>query len=456
MAKDRILIIEDEHLIGWSLQQNFQKEGYEAEVIETGKDAVRRIKEEVPDLVLLDNRLPGCSGMEILEEIRREHEGILVILMTAYGDEELAVQAIKAGAYDYVKKPFKMDEITLTVEKALETVRLRKEVSELKEERRQEAGLDHIMGASAVMLEIFELIRKIARSDATTVLILGESGTGKDLVAKAIHYESSRWDAPFVPVNCSALPESLLESELLGYERGAFTDAKRAKKGLIELADRGTLFLDEIGELHPMTQVKLLRIIEERKFKRIGGTQDIEANIRIIAATNRDLESAVREGAIRQDFYHRLKVIPLHLPPLRERGRDVILIAKYFIDRFNRELRKNVLGMSKETENLLLAYLWPGNVRELRNVIERIMILEHTDYILPEHLPREMTSGESPKDTLDAGFRLPPSGTSLEKVERDLVLQAIQTTDGNQTQAAKLLNISRDVLRYKMKKYGFL
>ncbi|MBI5183064.1 MAG: sigma-54-dependent Fis family transcriptional regulator [Nitrospinae bacterium] len=369
--------------------------------------------------------------------------------MTAYGEVETAVSALKLGAYDYIKKPFLLDDMILVCEKALETVRLKREVQDLRGRYREEYGFDNIVGNSPPMKEVFEHIKNIATSDTSTILLRGESGTGKDLVAKTIHFQSSRFNKPFVEINCAAIPDTLLESELLGHERGAFTDARELKKGLFEKASGGTIFLDEIGNMNPIMQAKLLKIIEDKKVRRVGGLEDIEVNVRIIAATNLDLWSAVNKGNFREDLYYRLKIFPIYLPPLREHKEDIPLLIKYFLDRFNREFKKRIIGVSEEAIRLLMNYGWPGNVRELKNVIERGVIVGKGDTILPEHFPKEINSPDSSKREI---FNLPPDGISLEDVERGFILQALIRRRGNKTQAARLLNISRDTLRYRMKK----
>jgi DNA-binding NtrC family response regulator len=411
--------------------------------------------------------------MEVLRRAADLYPDTTVILMTAYSSIHSAVEAIKLGAYDYVNKPFDFDDLLASIQKALETTRLRREVKRLRNEQKNAYGVSNIVGRSAAMRDVFVMIRKVAESAATTVLIQGESGTGKDLVAKAIHFASDRSDKPFMNITCSALPETLLESELFGHERGAFTDAKLQKKGLLELASGGTVFLDEIGDMGLALQAKLLRFLEEKTMKRVGGVRDIRVDVRIIAATNRDLEKAVRQGAFREDLYYRLKVIPIHLPSLEERKDDIPHLVAHFLDQFNREFKKSTQGFSPEALDCLMRYHWPGNVRELRNVIERAMILETKPQIAVEDLPREIVrppaepSGAPPPasagaeeppdaDGDDGTYRLPETGVTLEEVERDLVRQALERTRGNQTHAARLLNISRDALRYKMKKFGLL
>ena len=384
----KILVIDDEKLIRWTLEQHLVKEGYDVVTAESAEKGMQLIAEDEPDLILLDNRLPEMTGLEMLEKLKAQERGLMVIMITAYGMVETAVKAMKFGAYDYISKPFNLEEITFVINKAMEAGSLRSQVKQLRQE--QSARLDAIVGESEEMSKIKNLIAKIAKSDATTVLIQGESGTGKELVAKAVHYTSSRSDKPFMAINCAALPVTLLETELMGHEKGAFTDAKAAKKGLFELADGGTVFLDEIGDMHMSMQAKLLRMLEEKTFKRVGGIKDIKVDVRLISATNQELAKAMNEGSFRKDLYYRLQVVPIHLPPLRERGRDVMFLAQYFIDHFNQECHKNVQRISKEAEHIMINYSWPGNVRELRNVIERAMILDIDKEISPEHLSQEM------------------------------------------------------------------
>lgn len=458
MSNAKVLVVDDEKLLRWSLGQNLTKAGYEVLSADRGRLAVDLFKQERPDIVLLDIHLPDISGLKVLEEIKAIDQNAVVIMITAYGDIETAVKSMKAGAYDFVEKPFNMEKLNILIEKALETVSLKREVSELRSELKSKYGFDSIIGQSPQMQQVFETIKKVAASDASTVFISGESGTGKDLVARVIHYESKRAERPFLEINCTAIPETLIESELFGYEKGAFTDAKTLKKGLFELADGGSIFLDEIGDMKLHTQAKLLKVLETKSFKRIGGVKDINVDVRIIAATNKNLEQEVKKGNFREDLYYRLKVIPIHLPPLRERGEDILILAKYFIDMYNREFKKSVRGLTEETKKLFLSYAWPGNVRELKNVIERVMILENTDYIKPEHLPPEIHSpGEVQKRNISAlEFDIPPGGVDIEEVEKKLIERALEITRGNQSKAARLLNLSRDAFRYRMQKYGLL
>jgi DNA-binding NtrC family response regulator len=457
MPEAKILVIDDEKLVRWSLEQNLSKDGFSVFTAEKGLDGLELFKEEAPDLTLLDIHLPDVSGITVLEGIKEINNQALVVMITAFGDIQTAVKTIKLGAYDFVEKPFNMEKLRILVEKALETASLRKEVSQFREGLTARYGFDSIIGESPEIRKTFDLISKIAKSDAATVFVNGESGTGKDLVAKVVHYQSARAERPFMEINCTALPDTLVESELFGYEKGAFTDAKAQKKGLFELADGGTVFLDEIGDMQPATQAKLLKVIENKAFKRIGGTKDIIVDVRIIAATNKEMQAEVNNGKFREDLYYRLRVIPVTLPPLRDRGDDIFLLAKFFIDSFNDEFKKNVKGLSKMTMKSFREYPWPGNIRELKNVIERAMILESEDQILPEHLPLELYSQDMQMQNVKGiNFKIPPGGLDIEAVEKELIRQALDTTRGNQTRAAKLLSLTRDTLRYRMQKFGFL
>ncbi|GAB4178166.1 MAG: sigma-54 dependent transcriptional regulator [Geothermobacteraceae bacterium] len=456
MAKNRILVVDDEQLIRWSLEQNLSKQGYEVATAASGEDALRAIQQDAPDLVLLDIQLPGMNGLEVLEKIKEQDEEIIVIMVTALGVLETAVKAMRLGAFDYINKPFNLDELAIVIRKAFETKDLKREVAHLRSEQSSKYGLENIIGVSKHIENVKAMIRKIAQSDASTVLIQGESGTGKELVAKAIHYESARVEKPFMAINCAAVPETLLESELMGHEKGSFTDAKSQKKGLFELADGGTIFLDEIGDMEMGMQAKLLRVLEERRFRRIGGTRDIAVDVRIVSATNKDLLKAIEEKTFRNDLYYRIQVIPIFLPPLRERREDIMPLVEHFIAHFNREFGKSVKGVSRMAEKFLLEYSWPGNTRELKNVIERAIILENDETLLLEHLPQEIVSKTTTVTSGPIGFQLPPEGIDIEDVERELIRQALELSEGNQSKAAKKLNLGIDAFRYRMKKFGFL
>lgn len=456
MAKHKILVVDDEQLIRWSLEQNLTKQGYEVVTAASGEDALRMVQQESPDLMLLDIQLPGINGIEVLEKVKAMEEDVIVIMVTALGVLETAVKAMRLGAFDYINKPFNLDELAIVIKKAFETGELKREVAHLRSTQTSKYGIENIIGSSKHMENVKSMIRKIAMSDASTVLIQGESGTGKELVAKAIHYESARADKPFMAINCAAVPETLLESELLGHEKGSFTDAKTQKKGLFEFADGGTIFLDEIGDMEMGMQAKLLRVLEERSFRRVGGTRDIAVDVRIVSATNKDLLKSIEEKTFRNDLYYRIQVIPIFLPPLRERREDILPLVQHFIDHFNREFGNAVAGVSKMAEKFLVEYAWPGNTRELKNVIERAIILESEETLLLEHLPQEIVTRTGTVATGPIGFSLPPEGIDIEDVERELIRQSLEISEGNQSKAAKKLNLGIDAFRYRMKKFGFL
>src|SRR6516165_7741165 len=453
MPSEKVLIVDDEKLVRWSLRQKCEEWGYSVLEADHGSAALRVAHNESPDLVLLDVRLPDASGIEILEQLKKSNDARAIIMITADPQLEDVKTALKLGAYDFVGKPLDFDELAVAVKNALETTRLRSEVESLRGEVRRRTGYHNVVGVSQKMAELLGFVNKIAASEATTILVQGESGTGKDLIAKAIHYQSRRQDKPFVAINCSAIPETLMEAELFGHERGAFTDAKTMKKGLFEMADGGTLFLDEIGELSPLLQAKLLRVLEDQVIRRVGGVSDMQVDVRVIAASNRDLEKAVREGEFRQDLYYRLAIIAIFIPPLRERKEDVQPLIESFIDRYNKKFKKNVRGITEETRRLLLNHSWPGNVRELKNTIERAMILEEEQMLRPMYLPfsvaetggRTVFERTAPADAgqLLANGRMlpklyiPEGGTSLEEVERAMVELAMRQSSGNQTQAAR-------------------
>jgi len=443
-----ILVVDDEQLIRWSLSERLTAEGYD--VVEAGmaREALQRFGPDI-DLVLLDFRLPDSDGLTVLKKMKADQPDVPIILLTAFSSIETAVEAMKQGAYHYANKPFNLDEIALVVQKALETTALRREVRSLRASRSEPFAVSRMVGDSASMTGLKALLQRIAASPASTVLLTGESGTGKDLAAKVIHYNSERAAQPFMNITCSALPESLLESELFGHERGAFTDARQQKTGLLESAQGGTVFLDEIGEMVPALQAKLLRFLEEKAFKRVGGAGDIRVDVRVIAATNRDLEDAVAQGKFREDLYYRLNVMQVHLPPLREHAGDIPLLLNFYIDQFNREFRKQVRGASPDALELLRGYRWPGNIRELRNAIERAMLLADGQWLQPEHFPMAVARRSS-----EGRFDLPEEGVSLEQIERELVMQALRRTGWNHTKAAALLGLNRDQIRYRIEKFG--
>ena len=456
MRRPKILVVDDEHLIRWSLEQSLYKQGYDVTTAASGEDALKIIQDDAPELILLDIQLPGLDGLEVLEKTKEIDEDILVIMVTALGVLETAVKAMRMGAYDYINKPFNLDELSIIIKKALETKELRKEVAHLRSAQTRKYGIENIIGSSRHMHQVLEMVRKVAKSDASTVLIQGESGTGKELIARAIHYESSRADKPFMAINCAAMPETLLESELMGHEKGAFTDAKVQKKGLFEIADGGTLFLDEICDMDVGMQAKLLRVLEERTFRRIGGTKEIPVDVRIVSATNQELLKKIEEKSFRNDLYYRLQVIPIYLPPLRERSEDIMILVEFFINHYNREFGKTVKGVSKMARKFLEEYDWPGNVRELRNIIERAIILESEETLMLEHLPGELVSRTGEAASGPMNLRIPPEGIDIEDVERELIRQSLEIAEGNQSKAAKKLNLGIDAFRYRMKKFGFL
>lgn len=490
MARSKILVVDDERMIRWSIQQALLKEGHSVAAVETGEEAVAQATDDNPDLVLLDITLPGIDGIEVLRRIKAHDPSITVVMVTATEELQTAVEAMRLGAYDYVSKPFDLDRLKVIVQNALDRHELRQEVEFHRKESVRRYGFHRIIGKSRQIREVVEVARKVAKSEATTVLLQGESGTGKDLLAQAIHYEGGRSTRPFIPINCTALPDELLESELMGHEKGAFTDAKSAKKGLFEVADGGTVFLDEIGDMKPWLQAKLLRFIENKTFRRVGGHRDIAVDVRIIAATNRNLEEQVRAGRFREDLYFRLNVIPIRIPPLREHPEDILPLADHYLAEFSKDFKRPTDGFTPDARRRLASYHWPGNVRELKNVIERAIILggegpvdlldlsalgqtERPDAglafrpaVREPAVSQEETSppggghpapgeqGPAPSD--HPAFRLPAAGVVLEEVERDLIRQALEMTAGNQTRAAESLGLTRDALRYRMKKFGFL
>jgi DNA-binding NtrC family response regulator len=454
----RVLAVEDEALIRWSLRQKFEERGYRVTEAADGKSALAALENGIHDLIMLDYRLPDMTGLDVLRKLREMDTDAVVIMMTAYSTIESAVEAIKLGAFDYITKPFQMDHLMLTVDKALATTQLRREVRELRRHLQQEFGIDSIIGQHPTMLALFDMIRQVARAGVSTVFLRGDTGTGKDLVARVIHHTSDRTAAPFVNITCTALSESLLESELFGHERGAFTDAKMQKKGLFELADGGTVFLDEVGDMPAALQAKLLRFLEERRFRRVGGTKEIGVDVRVIGATNRDLEKAIEEGKFRRDLMYRLNVVTIYLPPLRARGDDVRLLTQHFVMRYAREFKKPITGVSDDAYQRLYHYSWPGNVRELRNVIERAVLLCKDETVRGEDIVLGRAEMQSSEWDIE-NFTLPPEGfdfDKLRKLESHLLRQALARTNNNQTQAARLLNLSRDRLRYRLQKHGLL
>ncbi|NIM58027.1 MAG: response regulator [Candidatus Aminicenantes bacterium] len=453
MRKKKILIVDDEKLIRWTLSQKLNKWNLEASTAENGAQGLRLAEEETPDLVMLDVKLPDKKGTDLLMELKKAQPELPVIMMTGFGVIEDAVTAMRRGAYDFITKPIDYTKLQNTVKNALEAASLKQEIAYYKEKEQNRFDADQIITNSKAMKQILEMVKKIAESEASIILLQGESGTGKDLLAQAIHHLSRRRNASYLAINCSAIPDNLLESELFGYEKGAFTDAKAQKKGLVELADGGTLFLDEISTLNLHLQAKLLRFLEIHSFKRVGGLKDIEVDIRVIAATNQDIELASREEKFRRDLFYRLNVCPVYIPPLRERREDILPLANHFIFHYDKKFRKSIKGLDKQTEKLFLEYDWPGNVRELKNAVERAMIFEENSSITAKYLPIHLNgdSFSSPEGSLD---ETSDQNLSLYDMEQKLMIQALKKTNGNKTKAARLLNITRDVLRYKIKKFN--
>ena len=452
--KPSILIVDDDEVILQTLSEVLKKRGYETFSQGSGNGALSTIKGNVIDLILLDMKLPDIDGLEVLKKIKEFDTDILVIMMTAYSDVQTAVTAMKSGAYHYINKPFELEELTLLIEKGLETQSLINEVRRLHRQQKEENQNCQIYGVSPEIQNVKDLIGMISKTHKTSVLIQGESGTGKELAANAIHYNSSRNGKPLMKINCSAIPDSLLESELFGYEKGAFTDAKNTKKGLFELADGGTVFLDEIGDMKPFLQSKILRVLENQTFMRVGGEREIKVDVRIIAATNKDLELLVKDGLFRKDLYYRLKAMVVEMPPLRKRLEDILLLSNLFIEENNKEHGKSIKGFSEEAKKLLTQYHWPGNVRELKNIIERAMILTDQEVITPKHLPFELKQaerhGQGNKNSELFEFAEDMSWEVMEKIHLTKVLGKLEW---NKSKASKLLGISRATLRAKIKRY---
>ncbi len=454
-----ILVVDDEKLILDLVKSELEKSNYNVTVVNNSKDAVKLIDATDFDLILLDLMMPDITGLELLQMIKEKKSEVSVIMMTAYGSIETAVKAMKLGAFDYITKPFSMEELLMVVRKALEFKANSEELKYYKKEFRCNYGVQMIIGKSKPITEVKQLIKKVAEADVKVVLIEGESGVGKELVARAIHAEGPRCNRPFVAINCASLPENLLESELFGYEKGAFTDAKTTKKGLIEFADGGTLFMDEIGDMPLALQSKLLRFLEDRQVRKLGGLTDINVDVQVIAATNKNLKKLVSEGKFREDLYYRIQVVPINMPPLRERKEDILELAHFYIKIYNHEFKKNIRGFAPIAEKLLLQYDWPGNVRELKNAIERAMIFEDKDMITVERLPVEIIT-MSCRQTMPVSkaveVKIPQEGLDIEEVEKELIKQALAMAKNNQSKAARLLNIGVDAMRYRMKKYGLL
>jgi two-component system, NtrC family, response regulator PilR len=454
--KPRILVVDDERSMRELLAIVLRREGYDVMLAENGREAVDALEKGPVDLLISDIKMPDMSGVEVLRAAKQIDQDILGIMITAFASTDTAVEAMRLGACDYLSKPFDIDLLKMKVREKIENRQLRQENVLLK----RTLGLSHqfsnIIGRSETMLEVFKMIETVARTNST-ILLTGESGTGKGLVAQAIHFNSLRRDKPMVSLNCGAMPEALLESELFGHMKGAFTGADANKKGLLEAAEKGTVFLDEIGEMSPVMQVKLLRVLQERRFRRVGGLEELQADIRVIAATNQDLAKGVSDGRFREDLYYRINVIPIQLPPLRERREDIPLIAEHFLVKFSEQMEKPVSGISRPALELLMQYEWPGNIRELENVLERAVALEKTPAILPESLPPTIR-GMAPKNGAIATDTLPEGGFDLEahvkEIERGYIAQALERAGGVQVKAAEMLGMSFRSFRYYVKKYN--
>ncbi len=469
MQSNRVLVVDDEQLITWSFAKTLEKAGYKVEVAGSGAAARQKFLSFHPHLILLDVSLPDANGLDLLQEFKAQNSDIGIIVITASAHADSAVQAFKLGAEDYIGKPFNMETVKHTIFQVLEKKRLKREVDVFRRGLRKKFEFDQLIGNCPQMVEVFKTIQVCAESDCRTVLILGESGTGKELAARAIHEHSGRAQEPFIEVNCAAIPENLLENELFGHEKGAYTDASNKEKGIFEMAEGGTVFLDEIGDMPLAMQAKVLKVIETKRFRRLGGREDLKANVRIIAATNQNLQRMVREGTFRGDLFYRLNLMCVNLPPRRERKEDIPHIVQYFIRRLNDEYGRAVSGISSQAMELLLHYNWPGNVRELRNAIERAMMFEHEKILTPAHLPCEIRLGPDSASNRDpaphrqpvaaeipvpTGLTLPAAGISMEEVEKLFIRQALARYGGNQTKAARCLGMSRDTLRYRMKKFA--
>ena len=456
MIKDKILVADDEQSMREFLDIMLKKEGYKVSLASNGEEVVKLVESDVFDLVLLDIRMPKLDGISSLKKIKVNAPETIVIMITAYASADTAIKAMKEGAYDYITKPFKVEEIKLIIKNALEKKNLQKENTLLKQAVRDRFHFGNIIGQSPKMVTLYDLLEKVSPTK-TNILLTGESGTGKELVAKAIHYNSPRKDKPFVTLNCGAIPESLIESELFGHMKGAFTDAIATKKGLFEVADEGTIFLDEISELPLLMQVKLLRVLQDKEFKRVGGTEDIRVDVRIIAATNKELEEAVKEKHFREDLFYRLNVIQIKLPPLRDRREDIQTLANHFLKKYSQELSKNISKISPEAIQILMNYEYPGNVRELQNIIERAVALESSSDLTAHNLSSYLS--EQPlqkKGAID--IEIPSEGIDLERMvedlERTLLLKALDRTKGIKKKAAELLHINFRSMRYRLEKYG--
>ena len=467
---ERILIVDDDQSMRYSLNRMLEGQGLQLSLAKNGPEALERFEQDHPDLVVMDIKMPGRSGLEVLREIKEKDPKALVILMTAFGTTETAIEAMKYGAFDYILKPFDIPQMRGLVERALEVSRMMKKIVSLPDREKGEAAEETLVGSSPAMQQTYKMIGQVAPTEVT-VLLRGESGTGKEMVARAIYHHSRRGDRPFLPVNCAAIPETLLESELFGHEKGAFTGALTKRIGKFEQCQGGTLFLDEIGDMTPATQAKILRVLQDRQFERLGGSERITVDVRVIVATNKDLEKAIREGSFRQDLYYRLKVVTLHLPPLRDRKEDIPELVRYFLQRFRGDINREVGDISPRALEKLMRYHWPGNVRELENTVKRALVMAKGHTLLAEDFLLEgLDAGMGPGEHLDLEERLQklmepvfkellelsrrsPGADLMSELEKILIKRALQETKGNQVQAAILLGISRNTLRSKIERY---
>jgi len=454
MSTFSILLVDDEILTLNNLKRVLKKENYEVYIADSGEKALEIVETYKPHLILLDLMLPGISGLEVLKRVKESESETIVIMMTAYEILEKAVEAMKLGAYDYLLKPFKISTLITTIQRALETLSLRIQIQDLLKSERGRYYFGRLVGESKKMRDVIEMAQRIALSDKTTVLLQGESGTGKELLAKAIHYHSPRTDKKIIDINCAAIPENLLESELFGYEAGAFTDAKKRKIGLLEQGDEGTIFFDEIGDMSLNLQAKLLRVLEDGAFTRLGGNQSIEINIRIIAATNIDLAKATEEGRFRSDLYYRLNVVPIIIPPVRDRKEDILPLALHYIQEFNRDLKRSYKGISQEAAQTMLNYPWPGNVREIKNIIERVMSLHIADQVLYTHLPAEIRKHKKiTANNIIDDILSEESFMTLEDLEKKYIEKVLKYTGDNKTRASGILGIHATSLFRKLKSW---
>ena len=449
-----ILVVEDEPKMRRVLELNLTEEGYTAVTVADAEAGLNLLRREKVDLVLTDIKLPGMNGLEFLQAVKRTNAAIPVVVMTAYGTVETAVEAMKAGASDYVLKPFSLEEMKLILRKELEVRHLREENVSLREALGQRYEFKNIVARSPKMQEVLATVEQVAPTNST-VLLGGESGVGKDMVARAIHEHSRRADGPFIKINCTAIPENLLESELFGHEKGAFTGAVGSKPGKFELADKGTIFLDEIGDVPGTIQVKLLRVLQDRDFERLGGTKTLKVDVRVVAATNQDLRAALEDGTFRQDLYYRLNVVPINIPPLRDRREDIPYLIDHFIARFALVSGKPITGMTPAAQKLLMDFPWPGNVRELENIIERAVALSTGAVLDAADIRLDLSPAQpSGSDAAGANTAFPPSGMTLEQFEDEIIREALRRANGNKSQAARLLGLSRNALRYRLSKMG--